>query len=438
MNTEDKNIKYIKIRKAILLKKSTVLSFLSLFIYKIVLDFSYYFIIHPIWNYMGFVLNINILKIVESYMMLFIVFILIPKSYNKISNIAIWLLLLMSYVPMLSLFGMANEPRLYMYSVTLFWILIFLFYRTIFKISLRSIKKAQSIIILWAIFIIFIIIDFVLIYRYLGFSLHFNLKQVYNIRAKYVSKNISFSDYLFNWSAYIVDPVFFAIFWIKRKWIFVTLIVVLQLLLFSGTGMKSYLFAIPFVLLLMWVVKCKYPFSLVSISFAGGVIFGMFSYLLINDRWITSLFTRRTLFVPAELSFYYYDFFSKHGFLFLSSQRIFREFFKYPYKLSPPHLIAAVYFNNPLMSANNGIISDAYMNFGFVGLVLWAVIVVIILKLIDNFSSGKSSIITIAAVAMPVMFLSNSTLSTSLLTHGLFISLILLYLLPRGIENKYG
>jgi hypothetical protein len=140
--------------------------------------------------------------------------------------------------------------------------------------------------------------------------------------------------------------------------------------------------------------------------------------------------------VPAQLSFFYYDFFSENGFTFLSQHHIFRNFIEYPYYLDPPHLIANFYFNESEANANNGIYADAYMNFGFVGFVLWAFLLTIILKLADGFSRNKKIIITIAAVAMPVISLSNSALLTNLLTHGLLLSLVVLYLLPENKQEK--
>jgi len=175
-------------------------------------------------------------------------------------------------------------------------------------------------------------------------------------------------------------------------------------------------------------------FLMVS-GFSGIVSLGMISYWLIDDIWISSLFTRRTLLVPAQLSFFYYDFFSKNQFTFLSQHRIFRIFLDYPYYLNPPHLIGEIYFNRPEMGANNGIYGDGFMNFGFIGLVLWGFFLVILLKLINSISKNKDIKITIAAVAMPVISLTNSAFLTCLLTHGLLLSLIVLYLLPKE-RNK--
>jgi len=151
--------------------------------------------------------------------------------------------------------------------------------------------------------------------------------------------------------------------------------------------------------------------------------------------WILSLFTRRLLFVPSQVNFFYYDYFSTHGYIFLSYHKIFSSFLNYPYQLSPPNLIGEVYFNNPQIHANTGLFGDAYMNFGFVGLILWGIFLVIILKLADASSKGKDIKLTVAAIAIVILNLRNGALLTNIFTHGLLLALILLYLLPKETEK---
>jgi len=412
------------------MKKSTIWNFVVIVLYKIVLDLSYLLVISKLWAYTRFYLNLNVLKLVESYLLLFVVFILMPKSSRKLSHIFIWLLVLLSYVPLLTLFAFMDEPRTFVYAVTGFWVLVFLLLKTPL-LHIPSIKKSQSQIIYYIIFIFLSIAALFLMYKYFGFSFNFNLTKIYEIRSQYKEIGISMAFYLFTWLAYVINPISFAFYINKKRWLFAGLIVVFQIFLFSNTGEKTFLFALPFTLILMWIVSRKNPLAWIATGLSAIILLGILSYYLIGDIWISSLFTRRSLLVPAQLSFFYYDFFSKNGLTFLSQHHIFRNFINYPYHLAPPYLIGEVYFNRPEMSANNGIYGDAYMNFGFIGFVLWAFLLAIILKLIDSFSKNKKITATIAAIAMPSIFLINSAFLTSLATHGLLLSLIVLYLLPK-------
>jgi len=347
----------------------------------------------------------------------------------------VWLLILISYVPMLTLFAFMDRPRTYMYAVAGFWVFIFLLLK-LPTVSFLSLKKSQSKIIRLFVFFCLNIIVFWSIYNYLGFQFNFDLLRVYeDIRPRYVAARIPLAGYLFNWLCLIVNPIFFAMCIKQKKWIYAVFIAFLQFLVFSVTGMKYFFFALPFVSALMWIISRKNPLAWMMVGLIGVILTGVFSFWLIDDRLISSFFIRRPLFVPAQLSFFYYDFFSTHNHVVLSHS-IFRFFLDYPYHLGSGYLIGETYFGNSKTNAVTGIVGDAYMNFGFVGLVLWSILLVIILRLIDSFSKNKDAKITVATIAMPAITITNSALLTNLLTHGLLLALVLLYLLPkRKISN---
>ncbi len=407
--------------------KNTIWIFLSLLFYRIVLDLSYYYIISDVWRSTRFDLKLNPLKLIESYLLFFFIYILIPKVAKKLSHILLWMLILISYVPMLTIFSFMDESRIFMYAVTAFWAMVLLLVKmpTIFIARLK-----QSHVILFSLIGCLFSIVVLMVYWYQGFSITLDLKSVYEIRSEYVAANIPLSGYLWNWMGYIVNPIFMALFVTRRKWLLVALVSIAQIWLFSATGSKTYLFSPLLVLALMWIVRQQKPLAYLCIGLSSVVLAGALSYLFIDDVWVSSLLTRRLLFVPAQLSFFYYDFFSKNEPVFLSHS-ILRFFLDYPYQLNPPHLIADVYFNDPQMGSNNGVVGDAFMNFRFLGLILWAVLLGIILKLIDSCSKGVDIRIAVAAIAMPAITLTNSALLTNLLTHGLLLSLLIMYLMPK-------
>jgi hypothetical protein len=151
-----------------------------------------------------------------------------------------------------------------------------------------------------------------MIFRNFNFSLNFNLSEVYKVRSIYKEMEIPLSGYFFNWIAKVINPIFFAYFVVRKKLFPIVLIVLLQILLFSFTGHKNYLFSLPFILFLMWVIKQKNPLTFLCIGLTGIVKLGMLSYFFTYNLWISSLFTRRALLVLAKLSFLYYDFFSQN------------------------------------------------------------------------------------------------------------------------------
>jgi hypothetical protein len=426
MNKDQKQSKFCP---SLLVKKNTIEPFLSLFLFKTVLDLSYYFVVSRVWGNAGYCLSVSIVKFIESYFLLFLMFIFMPKMTRRLSEIIIWLLVLFSYVPMLTVFALADKARIYMYATTGFWLLVFLLLNVIPRMSFNFLKKRQSKIICYSIFIFFSVAILVIIYKYLGFSFNFDINKVYEIRAKYKNINIPLAFYLFNWLSYIINPAFFAIFLKKRRWFFVVLVIFIQFILFSVTGNRIYLLILPYIYTLTRLFQSKRPFVYACLGISLIIILGMFSYWLTKDVWVTGFFSERLFISPANLSFQYYDFFSQHDFIYFSSTTIFSSFLHYPYHVDPPHLIGEVYYG-PDSNANNGIVADAYMNFGFMGFILWPILLVIILKLADSCAKHKDMEIALAVMGTTVLSLVNGYLFTSLLTNGVVIGLLILYLLP--------
>ncbi|HOX29974.1 MAG TPA: hypothetical protein P5080_01815 [Candidatus Paceibacterota bacterium] len=270
----------------------------------------------------------------------------------------------------------------------------------------------------------------------MGFSFNIDLNKVYDIRAEFVKINIPLSGYFINWFAYIVNPVFFAIFLKKKKWLAVLLICFTEFIVFSATGNKTYLFALPFVLGLVWVLGRKNPLAWMAVGLVGFVLAGMLTFSISNNSWTYFLFTRRLMFVPAQLSFFYYDFFSQQQPLLLAQHSLFKNIVQYPYELDPPHLIADEYFGKPETNANNGIYADAYTNFHNAGFLIWGIALAVILSFFDSFSAKKDKKTAFAALAMPSIMFIETFFMTALVTHGVLFSLLLLYLLPNKEEEK--
>jgi hypothetical protein len=408
------------------ISKSALWACLSLVLFRVVLDLGYIVLCRD-WGYLGFVLDFNALKLFESYVLLFVILLFIPKSSQKLSHLMTWILILLSYIPMLTFFVFHDEARLFMYAVTGFWLVVFFLLRAP-GIHIPSLKHSG--ILLYGLFICLAGSIFFLIYKYLGLSLKFGLREVYDIRAEQPVTQIPFGGYLLAGLAKVANPLLFIMFILKRKWLFSALIVVLQILLFSATGNRSYFFTLPFVLVISWIITRRNPLAYLGAGLTIVVLGSILAYLIADNSWGLSLFVRRTLLSPANLSFLYYDFFSQTPPVLLSHS-ILGGVTTYPYQLSPPNLIGDVYFNNPTLNANTGVVGDAFMNFRFIGLALWAVILVIILKIVDGCSRGADYRIGAAVIAMPAMSLVNTALLTNILSHGLLWALIFLYLLPK-------
>lgn len=416
----------------LIVNKCNLSIILSVIIYKIILDLTYYFLIPNIFEENGFVLNINNIKLLESYFFVLLIVLIIPKDNKKISTLILWVMTIISYIPMLTLWSMEDQSRLFMYEVTIFWLFVFILMRQTLRVKQVLIKKKQSNLILSGILIILSVSSVLLIiYSGIFSNFNFNLAKVYEIRARFIDAAIPFSGYIFNWMSYIINPVLFILFFKKKRWLLTVPVIIMQFILFSITGLKTYIFALPFALILYLIMSKKNPFKWLALGITSFVLLGVTSYYFIGDLWILDLSTRRTLFVPGQIYFYYYDFFSQNSPTFLSQHHFFSFISDYPYSLKPGNLIGQLYFGSPEANATTGVVGDAYMNFGFPWMLLWGGALALILKLVNMCARGLDIRIAAAAVGMISLILSESALLTTLLTHGLWLACLVLYLLPR-------
>ncbi|ALC88207.1 hypothetical protein AM499_12100 [Bacillus sp. FJAT-22090] len=133
--------------------------------------------------------------------------------------------------------------------------------------------------------------------------------------------------------------------------------------------------------------------------------------------------------------FLYYDFFSSNEKVYLSNS-IFRFFIENPYPIPIPNLIGSIYYQNYDTWVNVGYLADAYMNFGFLGILLFSILLGIILKMFDTLSHEKGIELVIVTSFIPFFGLMSGALLTKLLTGGILLAFVLLILLVEKRGQK--
>jgi hypothetical protein len=129
-------------------------------------------------------------------------------------------------------------------------------------------------------------------------------------------------------------------------------------------------------------------------------------------------------------SYHYFEFFSSHpkGHL---GYGILRGVVTYPYPVDPAHLIGSVYYGSSDTSANANLWADAFSNFGFGGIAGFTIVLAAFLSVYDGIAVHRDLRIAALLIVVPSFALTNTALLTTLLTHGLFLVLILLVLMPK-------
>jgi len=146
---------------------------------------------------------------------------------------------------------------------------------------------------------------------------------------------------------------------------------------------------------------------------------------------------RRIFYVPSFLTFVYYEFFTNNAKVFWSNS--FMSFFiDYPYNESVPFVIGN-FLNDSTLYANNSFFSTSYMNAGIFGIILYSFIMSFILFVLDIISLRIDKNIVLSLSLLPFFqVFTSADLMTSLLTYGIGVLLVVLYLISeRYQKNQY-
>lgn len=282
-------------------------------------------------------------------------------------------------------------------------------------------------------------------YTILAFGINLNLPalaNVYDVRQAFdqaaINTNVPFAAYALDWSMYVVNPLLMLVGLRSKRFGIFAIGLSIELLVYGTTGYKSALLSVllvaPLLGLLARRLRPVFGLSLAAASLV--MVLGSVMWDQANDTILaTSLFVRRLITVPGQLVADYFDFFSKHRTYGLSNS-ILAFLGPAPYDLAPPHLIGAVYFNSPGEDANANVWADAFANFGFGGIFAFTLLLGVALILLDSAASGRDLRITGAIAGLMAIVLSNSALLTTIMTHGLGLAIVLIFLMPQDVETQ--
>jgi len=406
--------------------------------YKSLLDLSYLEFIVPVFSYSGFQYIENSVKYTESWVLFSLAVIFIPDRLQKPSDFLFFIFFVLSITPMLSMYGLSDQPRIYIYFCMLVFA-IFILVRAAPNLKVPYVKNGTKLaLIISGFFVSLAIVKFIVTGAI--WNINFDLTKVYDHREQLGDTlGGGLWGYFIPWTSKIFTLLILSIFLYKKQYLRALLVIAFQILLFGITSHKGVALYPLFAISLFLLKDVKYILTYCLVALVLLLLACYMAYYVWDYEILASLFTRRVFFLPSLLNYHYYDFFSKNGHLYLG-HGLLSSFIDYNYDLDPKKLIGSTYFGASDMSANTGFIATSYMNFGFPGMIVFGFIAAAILKLVDSFSEGrKPSWFYLSFISAPYFsLLTSSELLTSLLTHGLLVALLLgwfTYSKPQANSN---
>jgi O-antigen polymerase len=408
-----------------------VLIIILLLVYSLILEASYAFFETEIYGYDGYKLDISIKKYIFSKLLLAIYLTTSIYVYNRSKFIYFVYILLgvFSFLPNLILYSMMNiniGP-----SLSLFFALQLIAFISTIQFKVRPLNSGIKINNLFIIGItLILVLPFILKYN---FQVNFKtllFKDIYTTRALFSERLGYISSYFLFWLTRVSAPVLLIYGLIRKKRIFILISIVILLYIYMISGHKA-VFMASFVLIFFYYTGKDYYSKLFYFLFAllCFIILIPIIDLLINRNLFHAIFITRVFFMPALLNFCYFDFFDSN-YIFLSHS-IFSSFIEYPFVLEPANLIGFEYFGRPEMHANNGVISDGFKNFGYIGVFIFSFLYSVFFAIINSL---KLDIRYAGIFFLVIRLFIGAEFLTSFLTHGLWLLIIFAFVLMK--ENK--
>lgn len=408
------------------------LQILLIMIYRLTLDLLYSCAISPLYAYSGFLMNFHPLPYACTLLALlvFAPFIAQLQEKNIPSANVVTSLNYIYFIPLTSYCGCDWKGFPFFLTALVYWAILLMLQFHIPVLILKSINPKGSRC-LYSLFTLFCILLVMYISgRYTGFRFTLNIIDVYGIREEAASYNLpGLISYALSMAGNIL-AVLLAYWLVRRKYLICGILVFVYLFLFSIAGHKSLFFFLLIVLTCYFLFRPWMRRWLPAFA-SLATILGVLEYRLAHSYLLAGVIFRRCMYVPVKLSEDYMTYFRDNP-VTLFRNGILRHFFSNDvYSGNVANIIGAVN-GDPNVFANNGLLGDLSSNLPvLLGLMLMPLILIICFRMLDATAKNLPEKLVISSCIYFAMSFSNSSWSTTLLSHGFLITCLLLYIFPK-------
>jgi hypothetical protein len=268
-----------------------------------------------------------------------------------------------------------------------------------------------------------------------------SFSDVYELR--YAADSIIGSSsvgYAMIWLSSSINPMLIARGLVYRQKLLILVGVCGQVLGYSTAGSKSIALSVLVITLFYFLLRrgslgfaLKLVWGVVA-SFVGLYSIAMISGLAHSPLvfYALSITFMRTFGFPGMLTGQYYNFFQLHPNTYFSHVRGISTLVHYPYN-KPLGLEIGKYFVGYFDTDWNAHFwaTDGIAGMGVAGVLLISVFCALVFLLLDIAASGHKPIFAALSMTFVALNLSNTSLFTTLVSGGMFLSMLLLFFLPR-------
>lgn len=356
------------------------------------LSLYYVKVVVPEFGYMGYAFKPSFLRIIVTgglFMILFGLSVILLNNEAFLFSIFV-LLVFFFFIPNAILFSFGHTEIRIIIANTLFLLIFPLSGWIRFRIPyIKKFRKENA-----AVLILMAFLPFVWIVWKTWPALNLNtllLKEIYETREIF-SRHISgLSNYSFHLLSKCLLPVAIVLSLTEKRYRLSLIPVSMLLFLYLVSGNKLVYFTTLIVLFFYFTgttfIGKVNGFLLMMILLMA--IFPFIDYLILKEPVMAGTFINRMLFIPALLNQFYFDFFNGQP-LWFAESNLFSWFVHSPFDKPAGYVLIEHFWNEEGVYGNNGLVSDGYMNAGWLGIILFSVCFSILFSFLNSLALHRS------------------------------------------------
>lgn len=306
------------------------------------------------------------------------------------------------------------------------------------RIAYRPIKiRSPSLRLMMGFLLAFAAGVFVLLFGYFGLRpTLISFDDVYEHRSEYSESINLLGSYLVGSLVNGVLPVLAVIGLHYRKLIPAVLGVGGYVLTYSLTGYKSHLVGMLLIVSAYLLVRYFPRAPQMWMALLGTIVIVAYAVDRLTGGVVwTSLLTRRAITTAGINTAFFMDYFAdaekfrlRHSVLSWAGDS--------PYMYSPARVIGDYYYGSTETAANANFIADGLANFGWVGAIFACLLLAGLLSLYDRCTDHIATTLSVPALVMVLIAVSNTAILTALVTHGALLAGVLVASLPASRRDR--
>ena len=392
------------------------------------LNIAYYFFVAPHFSYIGLISNFSLLNFFISIIIIFFYGLIIKINNDFLSSFLKIFFIVVSFIPVLTLFTFNAINSLFV----IHWVLFFLFFIILFNTTIKF--KSIELLPITPKNVNLLVITFfssLIYFSIFGLSLnteYFNFfsSTLYEGREVFDQKMsaLGVSRYFFSNFQNVFLPFLLAFGLINKNKSIIIISILFFIYVFLNTTFKSILLT-PLLIIGIYIFynfnKIYLPSFIMKHTYKIILIICFVDYFLIFP-FLNTVLIRRIFFLPGLVSEKYHTYFNENGFTYFSDLPFFEFFSSNPFTYSIPETIGRYFiYEEGYMNAN--FLADAYSKLGLLSVILYLIILKLLISFSESSRNNKEDFIIFSLVVTPFIALSNSSLTTTLFSHGLLLSL---------------